>query len=255
MMKRMPIFLQSLCVTHRWGHILLFLVAVNGLIVHNSINLALSANSPSPRMQVEATSTTASLEIQDVPLVEVLRTIGAQVGFEVEAEDPGPRRSLSLNQVPLGDALEQLLLGTNFVIQYAPTNNAGSSSSRTIATIYLLPGVSAEKAEDERAARAQEATVPQYSSEDSDLLEPEAFDETLPTEPESNDSSSQATTRALDRLMNTPPGLTPSSPEDQEDFSASNQDGPFQVPQETLDRVRSLAEQLKRAQQQLEISP
>lgn len=222
-----------------------------------------SASPPVSPLHIEATSTTASIEAHKVPLADILRALGVQVGFEVIAQEPGATRSLSLKQVPLAEALEQLLLGANFVIEYAqPTDNV-DSAPRTIATIFLLPEISPEIAEQERtnreaiqvqAAAADDIPHPIDQTLDSSFSSESSFqkrghqEEAVSSASKGNRSlaASHALRQQLNPLRDVPPDTPNSKP-----IVSSGQQVPSALQQQALEQVRALADQLETARQQL----
>ena len=217
-----------------------------------------SAPSPLSPLHIETTSTSASIEAHKVPLADILGALGVQMGFEVVAQEPGPTRSLSLKHVPLAEALEQLLLGANFVIEYAKHTNNMDSTPRPIATIFLLPEISPEIAEQERADRqASQAhnnphTISQTQKSpfpsESPLLEPGHQEQTVSSE--SRRTRSLAARRALQQQLN-PLRDAPLDMPNHEPVVSSGQQVPLALQQQALEQVRALADQLETARQQL----
>ena len=248
-----------------WQVLRVNLLTLIMLFVSFSPSSALSEDSSLAPLQIETTSTTASIEAHRAPLADILRALGVQMGFEVVAQDPGPTRSLSLKHVPLAKALEQLLLGVNFVIEYAKPTDDVRTTPPTIATIYLLSEVSPEIAEQERATReasqVQTAirTTPQptdqiqkspgqaFSSESS-LLEPNSSERAVSFD--SSGTRSLAASQRLQEQLNPLQGVPPDPPS-QEPAVWSGQQVPFSLQQQALEQVRALADKLETARQQL----
>jgi hypothetical protein len=83
-----------------------------------------------------------SVDVADVPLVDVLRAIAEQAGIRVKVEgDPGTVQPQSFTGLPLDKGMRRLLAKTSMVMFYEAFPGEPSSSRLSEIRIYGAPGV------------------------------------------------------------------------------------------------------------------
>ncbi len=213
-----------------------------------------------PRVSVVYEGRRLSVEARDVSLTEVLRAIGAKVGFAVvNAGDAQRTVTLSLKDATLDAVLRELLRPGNYVLVYRE-DGGGKKPSRIETIVLLGPAVPGRANLDAGAREPAQSGYPVTAPNDTDFTR--SYDsppvgQPMPTPPTAASpadpggtrgrrASEQAKTEPAPRANETTPPVA-GTPTGQNHPIPPGAPDPAHVQDQILQQVRAMVDAMRRA--------